>query len=70
MEAMRGIVYSLVFKACVAIFAALLLLSFNGCGEVDGEAVMPEIHAEEVQHYCGNRFGELGEFGFHGYCRH
>lgn len=33
---MRGIVYSLVFMTCVAVVAALLLLSFNGCGESPG----------------------------------
>lgn len=46
---MRGIVYSPVFMSCVAVFAALLLLSFNGCGEVDGDAVMTEIYAERVE---------------------
>lgn len=30
---MRGIAFGLLFTSCAVVFAALLLLSFNGCGD-------------------------------------
>lgn len=45
---MRGVVFGFLFTACIVVFAALALLSFNGCGEVDGDAVMTEIYAERL----------------------